>query len=74
MINSRMGWACGTLRRKERCMQDFGMKNLRELPLVRPRRTWKGDIKVDLKETGWDAVGWMILLRIWTGGVLLKTQ
>jgi hypothetical protein len=28
-------------------------------PLGRRRRRWMGSIKVDLREIGWDGVGWM---------------
>jgi hypothetical protein len=28
-------------------------------PLSRPRRKWVGNIKMDLREIGWDGVDWM---------------
>jgi hypothetical protein len=28
-------------------------------PLGRPRRRWVDNIKIDLRETGWDDVDWM---------------
>jgi len=31
-------------------------------PLVRPRRIWK-DIRMDLKETGWEGVDWIHLAQ-----------
>jgi hypothetical protein len=37
-------------------------------PLGRPRRRWVDNIKMDLREIGWDDVVW---LRIGTSGGLL---
>jgi hypothetical protein len=39
-------------------------------PLGRPRRRWVGNIKMDLREIGWDGVVWigLIGLRIGTSG------
>jgi hypothetical protein len=39
-------------------------------PLGRPRRRWVDNIKMDLREIGWDCVDW-IWLRIGTSGELL---
>jgi hypothetical protein len=30
-------------------------------PLGRPRRRWVGNIKMDLRETGWDGMDWIDL-------------
>jgi hypothetical protein len=30
-------------------------------PLGKPRRTWEGNIKIDLKEKGWKGVNWVHL-------------
>jgi hypothetical protein len=30
-------------------------------PLGRPRRRWAGDIKMDLREIGWDGMDWINL-------------
>jgi hypothetical protein len=38
MIKLRMGWACITLGREERCLQDFGVKNLREFTTCKSGR------------------------------------
>jgi hypothetical protein len=35
-------------------------------PLGRPRRMWVDNIKIDLREIGWDGVDWSIWLRIGT--------
>jgi hypothetical protein len=42
-------------------------------PLGRQRRRWVDNIKVDLRERGWDGMGWIgsIWLRIGTSGGLL---
>jgi hypothetical protein len=42
-------------------------------PLERPRRRWVDNIKMDLREIGWDGVEWIGLmwLRIGTIGGLL---
>jgi hypothetical protein len=37
-------------------------------PLGRPRCRWVNNIKMDLRETGWHGVDWMIWLRIGNGG------
>jgi hypothetical protein len=40
-------------------------------PLGRPRRRWKDNIKIDLREVGWGAWTGSIWLRIGTGVGLL---
>jgi hypothetical protein len=54
---------------EERCIQGFGEGLERNRPLVRIRRTWDDNIKIDLQEMGW-AGAWigLLLLRIGTGG------
>jgi hypothetical protein len=32
-------------------------------PLGRPRRRWVDNIKIDLREIGWDSVGWIDLAQ-----------
>jgi hypothetical protein len=34
-------------------------------PLVRPRRRWEDNIKMDLKETGIDVANWILLAQEW---------
>jgi hypothetical protein len=41
------------------------------IPLERPRRRWKDNIKMDLREVGWAEQTGLIWLRIGTGGGLL---
>jgi hypothetical protein len=43
-------------------------------PLGRPRRRWLDNIKMDLREIGWDGVDWMDMARIGTSGGLLWTR
>jgi hypothetical protein len=31
----------------------------RKIPLGRPRRRWANNIKIDLREIGWDGMNWM---------------
>jgi hypothetical protein len=41
-------------------------------PLGRPRRRWVDNIKMDLREIGWDGGDWILIwLRIRTSGGLL---
>jgi hypothetical protein len=40
-------------------------------PLRRPRRAWKNNIKMDLRETGWGEWTGSIWLKIRAGGGLL---
>jgi hypothetical protein len=43
-------------------------KLVRRKPLGRPRRRWKDNIKINLREVGWGAWTGSICLRIVTGG------
>jgi hypothetical protein len=43
-------------------------------PLGRPRRGWEYNIKLDLREVGWEAWTGSIWLRIGTGGGLLSIR
>jgi hypothetical protein len=47
----------------------LGRKREGEIPHRRPRRGWKDDIKMDLKEMGYD-VDWINLARDRTSGGL----
>jgi hypothetical protein len=37
-------------------------------PLGRPRLRWKDNIKMDLREVGWEGMDWSIWLQIGTDG------
>jgi hypothetical protein len=41
---------------EERNAYSFGKKPERYRPLGRPRRLWEDSIKINLKETEWDAM------------------
>jgi hypothetical protein len=43
----------------------------RRRPLGRPRRGWEDNIKMDVREVGWEAWTGLIWLRTGTGGGLL---
>jgi hypothetical protein len=40
-----------------------GGKPERKIPLGRPRRRWVDNIKLDLRETGWDGIDWIDLAQ-----------
>jgi hypothetical protein len=41
-----------------------------KIPFERPRHRWEEEIRMDLKETGWEVWSEFSLLRIGTGGRL----
>jgi hypothetical protein len=43
----------------------------RKRPMGIPRRACEDNIKIDLRDTAWGGMGWMIWLRIGTSGGLL---
>jgi hypothetical protein len=48
------------------CSKQGGRRNayrilVRKRPLGRPRRRWVDNIKIDLREIGWDGVCWIEL-------------
>jgi hypothetical protein len=54
-----MGGACGALGGGEGCIQHFGGRPEGRRPLGRPRRRWEDNIKMDLREIGFDDVDWI---------------
>jgi hypothetical protein len=48
--------ACSTHGRDEKRMQKFGRKTRRQVPDGRPTRRWENNIRMDLKEIGWEGV------------------
>jgi hypothetical protein len=40
-------------------------------PLVRPRRRWEKNIKINLGEVAWDGMDWLDLAKVGTSGGLL---
>jgi hypothetical protein len=62
MIESkRMRWAGYVTRRDEKrnAYRILVRKPEGNKPLGRPRRRWVDNIKMDLREIGWDGVDWM---------------
>jgi hypothetical protein len=49
-----VGGTCGTHGGRERCFQVLVPRPEDKTPLVRPRRRWKDNIKMDLRKTGID--------------------
>jgi len=39
----------------------FWSENLKEEPLGRSRRRWEDNVKMDLREIGWEGVDWIHL-------------
>jgi hypothetical protein len=56
---NKVDGACSTYRGGERCIQDIGGGPEGRRPLGRPRRRWEDNIKMDLKEVGWEGVDWI---------------
>jgi hypothetical protein len=65
-----MGRACSTNGVEEKSYRILGENPEGKRPLGRPRRRWVGNIKIDLRDIGWDGMDW-IELRIGTNGGLL---
>jgi hypothetical protein len=73
MINSRRMRGTGHVARmgeKRNAYRILVGKPIGNRPLGRPRRRWVNNMKMDLRETGWDGVE-LIWLRIGTNGGLL---
>jgi hypothetical protein len=74
MIESRrVRWAGNEARmgKKRNAYRILGGKPDGKRPLGRPRRRWVDNIKIDLREIGWDGMIGLIWLRIGTSGGLL---
>jgi hypothetical protein len=65
-----MGRACSTNGEKRNAYRIFVGKPEGKRPLGGPRRRRVDNIKMDLREIGWDGMDW-IWLRIGTNGGLL---
>jgi hypothetical protein len=66
MIKSRrMGWVGHVVRmgkKRNTCRIWVGEPEGKR-PLVRPRRRWENNIKMYLRETGWDGMNWIDLAQ-----------
>ena len=58
-----MNRACGTYGGRERSAQCFGGEPEGKSPLGRPRRRWKDNIKMDLREVERGCGDWMELAQ-----------
>jgi hypothetical protein len=66
MIKSRkMRWAGNVVRMAEKrnAYRILVGKQEGKRPLGRPRRRWVDNIKMDLRETGWDGMAWIDLVQ-----------
>jgi hypothetical protein len=54
-----MDRACSTNGGEKECIQDIGGKQEGN----RPRRRWVDNIKMDLREIGWDGMDWIDLAQ-----------
>jgi hypothetical protein len=58
-----MGRACSTNGRKRNAYMILVGKPEGKRPLGRPRRRWVDNIKIDLREIGWDGMDWIDLTQ-----------
>jgi hypothetical protein len=54
-----MGGACSTNGEKRKAYRILVGKPEGKRPLGRPRRRWVDNIKMDVREIGWDVVDWI---------------
>jgi hypothetical protein len=61
--SKRMGWAGNATRMgdKRNVFRILVGKPERKRPVGRPRRRWVDNIKIDLRERGWDGMDWIDL-------------
>jgi hypothetical protein len=58
-----MGRACSTNGAKKNAYRILMGKPEGKRPLGRPRRRWVNNIKIDLREIGWDGMDWIDLAQ-----------
>jgi hypothetical protein len=73
VFKNEMGRVCSTNGEKRNAYRILVGMPEGKRPLGKPRRRWMNNIKMDLREIGWDGMGWIgsIWLRIGTRGGLL---
>jgi hypothetical protein len=54
-----MRWARHVAHIDEKCIQNFHWKTLRKEALRRARCRWEDNIRMDLREVGWEGVDWI---------------
>jgi hypothetical protein len=62
-MEDEMGRACSTNGAKRNAYRILVGKPEGRRPLGRPRRRWVYNIKIDLREIGWDGVDWVDLAQ-----------
>jgi hypothetical protein len=60
---NEMGGACKLYGGEESIYRVLVGKPEEKRPLVRPRRRWEGNIKLDLQEVGYGGMDWMKLVQ-----------
>jgi hypothetical protein len=63
LIRHGIGRACSTNGEKRNAFRILVGKPEGKRPLGRPRRRWVDNIKMDLREIGWDGVYWIDLAQ-----------
>jgi hypothetical protein len=58
-----MGMACSTKGEKRNAYRIFVGEPEGKRPLGRPRRRWVDNIKMDLRDIGWDGMDWFDLAQ-----------
>jgi hypothetical protein len=58
-----MGKACSTHGREAKCIRNFGRKSRTGNSTRKSRHAWKDNIRMDLREIGWERVDWMHLVQ-----------
>jgi hypothetical protein len=58
-----MSRVCSTNGQNTQCIEDIGGRNKRKEPLGRPRHRWIDNIKIDLKEIGFEDMDWIDLAQ-----------
>jgi hypothetical protein len=58
-----MGRACSTYGEKRNAYRILMRKPEGKRPLGRPRRRWKDNIRMDLREIGWGGMDWVDLAQ-----------
>jgi hypothetical protein len=72
MLKSTMRWARHVARMGRRGMHmGYWWERQGRRPLGRPRRIWVGNIKIALRDMGWDGMDWIDVAQVGTSGGLL---
>jgi hypothetical protein len=58
-----LGRACSTNGGEEECIYNIGGKARRKETTGKTRRSWVDNMKMDLRETEWDAAVWIDLAQ-----------